>query len=359
MKIAQLAPCWLSCPPKKYGGTEAVVHSLTEELVKRGHDVTLFATGDSKTNAKLDYFYKKPLGNVADLKTNPYLVLPHYYHCFKQANKFDLIHNHNDEFAYLFTDLIKTPVVHTLHGSFYEKEVKKEKKEMLKDFYYQNFISISKSQQKSLKDIKFMANIYNGVNLKDFKFEAKRGDYLFWIGRITYKKGASDAIKVAKNLGMRLVIAGSIDPAERDYLEREVLSQVDGEKIIFAGEVGLKRKAELFRNAACSIFPIHWHEPFGLVMAESMACGTPVVAYDKGAAREVVRNNLTGFVVPPKKGIEGLSEAVEKSVTIDRPVCREHVKESFTVEKMTDKYERIYKKLLGLDLYDFSYLKYN
>lgn len=346
MKIAQLAPPWLSVPPNCYGGTEMIVSNLTEELVRRGHEVTLFATGDSKTSANLSYFYKKALGNKGYLKDNPYLVLPHYENCFKRADEFDIIHNHNEDMALFLADLVRTPIVHTLHGSFSKKDADFNKKKVLNQFNYHNFISISKSQRRPLKKLNFVANIYNGIDVNHFKFKKEPGKYLLWIGRLTKRKGAADAIKIAKRLGMELLLAGSIEPVEKEYLEEKVMPFVDGKQIKYMGEANYKGKVDLYRNALATISPIHWEEPYGLIMAESMACGTPVIAYKRGSVNELVKNGKTGFVIDPKRGISGMVSAVKKVSEIRREDCRSHIKENFNLEKMVDNYEEVYRKIV-------------
>jgi glycosyltransferase involved in cell wall biosynthesis len=362
MKIAQLVSPWISVPPEGYGGTELIAHYLTEELVKRGHEVTLFASGDSKTNAKLHYVFPEALGNSGEIKQQPLNPLLHYIECFERAKDFDIIHNHAQYTAMFLADLVSTKVIHTIHGSFSKEDVPGEEKRLtLRKFSDHNFVSISNSQRKGLEDINYVATVYNGIDLKEFVFNDKKGEYILWFGRVTKKKGPIDAIEAAKRLEMKLVLCGAIDPVDRPFFETEVKPLIDGEQIIFHEEVKREEKANFYRGALCTLYPIHWEEPFGLVMAESMACGTPVIAYNHGSVSEVVKDGVTGFVVESEgedkpsegsltltqKGVKGMVEGIKRIGGIDRSVCRRHVEENFTVEKMVDNYEAVYSKVLG------------
>jgi len=346
MKIALIAPPWLSVPPVGYGGTEIIVHHLTEGLVKCGHEVTLFASGDSKTSAKLVSVFPKALGNSGEIKSDPLKPLLSYIDCFERAGEFDVIHNHAQYYAMFLAGLVKTPVVHTLHGSFAKEYTPEGKILTLRRFKNNNFVSISNFQRNDMPDLNYIATVYNGIDTSEIEFSDKKGDYLFWMGRITEKKGPVDAIKVAKKLGMRLKMAAVIDSNQEDYFEKEVKPLIDNKLITFEGEVTRKGKSDLLKNAFCTLFPIHWEEPFGLVMAESMAGGTPVIAYDRGSVREVVKDKKTGFIVEEGEGIEGLAEAVKKIDKINRQECRDYVEENFSVGKMVDGYEKVYSSLV-------------
>lgn len=356
MRIAQLAPPWLSVPPLAYGGTEIVIHSLTEGLVKKGHDVTLFASGDSQTSAKLSYVFEKALGN-SGFNKDALRPLLHYIECFDRAEEFDIIHNHAQYFAMFLAHLVKTPVVHTVHGSYSPEYTPEEKIHTLKRFKNHNFVSISNSQRNDLPDLNYRATVYNGIDTSKFTFSGKAGDYILWIGRITSKKGPVEAIKVARELDIGLRIVAAIDPIEQEYFEKEVRPLIDGNLVRFDGEVKGDDKIEYYKNGLLTIYPIHWNEPFGLVMAESMSCGTPVVAYNQGSVPEIIVDGKTGFIVNSQNGpagnyiikekaVDGLVEGVKRIGEIRRQDCRDHIMNNFTLDRMVDGYEAVYKKIL-------------
>lgn len=347
MKIAILAPPYLSVPPKRYGGTERIVSLLTEGLVTRGHDVTLFASGDSVTSAKLVSIFEKELGNDGTKKGSVLLPLLHYRECFRRQEEFDLIHSHAQYFGLFFAESCRTPVVHTWHGSYYEGEVPEEKRRVLRTFANQKFISISQNQTLAIPELSYAGTVYNGLSLSDYPFrEHPSGGYLLWAGRINEKKGPLAAIQTAKMLGLPLKMAAAIDPVDRPYFEEVIKPEIDTTQISFHGECSREDMAELYGNALATLYPITWHEPFGLVMIESMACGTPVVAYDMGAVPEVVQDKKTGFVIPKEKGVQGLVKALAAIDTISRQECRRHVETHFTDTRMVDGYEEIYKRLV-------------
>lgn len=366
MKILQISPPWIQVPPVGYGGTELVIHNLTEELVKRGHDVTLYATGDSKTSAKLDYFYKEALGNDGNLKTNPYHWLFHLYKPYSKAANFDIIHNHAQYISMFFANLVDVPLVHTIHGAFYKdlqsvSGMHKSKRQVLEVFKDNHFISISDNQRIGKPDLNYAGTVYNGINIDDFELGSGEGNYLVWLGRITPNKGVEDCIKVAQETGMRLKIAAFIDSVDVDYFKEKIEPEIDNDQIEFIEEIENKEeKSRFLGEAKAFIFPIQWHEPFGLVMVESMAAGTPVIAYNPGSVPEVVIDGETGFIVPSadpdlrsggkyiikESGIAGMKKALKRIDEIDRRVCRRHVKNHFTIEKMVDGYESVYRKVL-------------
>ncbi|MCL4339215.1 glycosyltransferase family 4 protein [Patescibacteria group bacterium] len=345
MKIAILAPPYLPIPPDGYGGVERIVYLLTEGLVKKGHDVTLFAPGDSKTSAKLSATFPKSIGNSGlDKSKSLSAVYPliEYTDCFNRAGEFDLIHNHAEYYAMFLADFVKTPVVHTIHSSLSEGNVKAEKRATLKRFSSHNFVSISDSQRRPLPDINWVGTVYNGVNLEEFEFSPEKGNYLLWMGRITPKKGPVEAIEVSKKTGIPLKIVGVVDPADNTFFAEKIKPQIDGKQIELLGELHGRAQADLYKNALVTLYPISWHEPFGLVMVESMACGTPVVAFDIGSVPEIVENGRNGFAV---KSVEEMVEAVGKIGNIKREDCRKSVEEKFTAERMVEGYEEVYKKV--------------
>jgi len=313
--------------------------------VKRGHEVTLFASGDSQTTAKLESIFPKGIGNSGISKADPLMALAHYHHCFKKAAGFDLIHNHGQYLAMFMADLVKTKVVHTIHGSYYPMETPQSKRFILNKFKDHRFISISNNQRQGMPDLNYVGTVYNSLDLNDFTFNSRpKADYLLWVGRIVEKKGPLEAIKAAKKLGIPLKMAAVVDPQDLPYFEEVIKPEVDGQFISFTGEIDKEELNVLYGNALCTLFPILWHEPFGLVMIESMATGTPVVGYDIGAVAEVIKNGETGFVV---NDLEEMIMRVREIGNIDRKKCREHVEQNFAPEKMVAGYEAIYKQILG------------
>lgn len=341
MKIAQLAPLWETVPPKTYGGTELVVYSLCEQLCQQGHDVTLFASGDSRTSANLDSCVKIPMRESGT-------GMPCYYenlsmsNLLAKADEFDIIHNHLG-FPFLpFAKLIDTPVVTTLHGAF----VNKEETEIYRSNKHLPFISISHYQRKGAPFLNYISNVYNGIDIERYPFQEKprtEKPYLLFLGRISVEKGTHHAINIAKQTDFDLVIAGKIGEADIEYYEKEIKHLIDGKKIIYVGEVGHEAKCELFKNAYATLHTVTWPEPFGLVMAESMLCGTPVLALRDGSIPEVIKHGVTGFVETTPEALLARIKEVDK---IDRRACRKHVEDNFSSKKMGEEYYNTYKKLI-------------
>ena len=352
LKIAQLAPPWLAVPPKKYGGAELIVSYITEGLVKKGHEVTLFASGDSKTSAKLVSVFPKALYEEGVPWTDTYGLLLHAASCFELADRFDIIHNHFGYFGICLSSITKTPAITTYHGNFGPVVEKKNfQYEILKHFHATPLVSISKSQKrvKGLK-LNFIDTIYNGIDVSEFQCNNAQGKYLAWMGRITPKKGILEAIEIAKKARIPLKIAAKIDknlPSDVVFYEKKVKPLIDGKKVLYIGEIGgYKAKSSFLNKAIALLNPIIWEEPFGLVMVEAMACGTPIIAFDRGSVRELVKQNKTGFIV---KTIPQAVEAVKKIGTIKREDCRTWVEQNFTKEKMVDQYEALYYKVLKMN----------
>ena len=310
MRIAVLAPPYLPVPPPLYGGTEKIVSLLTEGLVEKGHDVTLFASGDSKTTATLSSIFPVALGNSGLLKTDIEKPLAHYKACYDRADEFDIIHSHGQYTSLSGAVGLKTPVVFTWHGSFYPDEAPQEKLDILQKFKNNNFISISNNQRGGMVDLHYVATVYNALDVAEYTYVSQvKNDYLLWIGRMSPKKGAYEAILAAKKAGIRLEMAAAIDPIDRDYFEEKIKPLIDGKSVVYHGEIGHEALVELYGGAMATLYPISWHEPFGLVMIESMACGTPVIAYNRGSVSEIVRDGVTGFIVE-EKGDNGLVKAI-------------------------------------------------
>lgn len=355
LKIAQIVPPWLSVPPKKYGGTELIASHLTEELIKRGHKVTLFASGDSVTKAGLISTCPKSLYEQGIPWTDAFYPLLHASVAFEKAENFDIIHNHFHYFGLAFSSLVKTPVVTTYHGDFATAEKNPAKRQILERTKKNYFVSISDSQRKFTKvNLNFVATVYNGIDLSKFEFGAKSQNYLVWLGRITEKKGLVEAIRAAKKAKIVLKIAAKVDKnhlPDVEFYEKKVKPLIDGKQIQYLGEVNSIRRNSLLKNSLALLNPIKWNEPFGLVMPEAMACGTPVIAFRNGSVPEIIKDGKTGFVVSQfdekgKLNIKGLVESIKKINQIDRRECRRQAEENFTVKKMVDGYEEVYYKIL-------------
>lgn len=345
MKIAQISTPMEKTPPEKYGGTELIVSELTEELVNRKHQITLFATGDSQTKAELVSAW--PRGVFYDRGIN--VEVAHHLLFLKlmdRSDEFDIIHNHNGWRFLPYLKFIKTPVVNTYHSYFFPTVIPLFNE--FKNYYY---TSLSRSHQKATPKLNFVANIYNGINLMDFDFSSKKGNYFCFLGRIDPEKGIIQAVVAAKRAKIKLLIAARIDNKYQKYFDEEIKPLLN-DQIIFIGEVGGKAKTDFLKKATALLFPIDWEEPFGLVMIEAMACGTPVIAYDRGSVSEIVHEGKTGFICPQNdidkmvKYIQKINIMKEAEYQQIRLACRRRVEENFTVKKMVDEYEKIYQKVI-------------
>jgi len=340
MRIAQVSPLWLETPPNTYGGTELIVSLLTEELVKRGHDVTLFATADSKTKAKLVPIWRKGLFGDSGVNYTPAVFGLLYNELIERQDEFDIIHDHCEYYTTPFSKFLKPPIVTTLHNVFAEESII-----LYKKFPDINYISISENQRKSASGVNIVKTIYHGISVDDYIFGAESGDYLFWLSNIAPDKGLADAIEIAKMAGEKLIISGPIFQRNSDYFEYRIKPLIDGEHIQFVGISDFKKKIELLKGAKAFIFPIFKRqEPFGLVVAEAMACGTPVIAARSGAMPELVQEGKTGFLVGTKA--EAV-QALKKIHTISREYCREYAAKNFPLQTMVDNYEQLYNEILS------------
>ena len=340
MRIAQVAPLALPVPPDGYGGTERVIYDLTEALVARGHDVTLFASGDSVTSARLAPGLPRALWKEAPLQDPLAPLFRMHAEVFRRAGEFDLIHTHTDWFALPFARQSPAPVVTTLHGRLDLPQVP----EVLRSFPEVHFVSISRSQQSQVPDANWAATVHHGIALDDYPFDAAGGDGLVFLGRLSPEKAPHAAIDIALEAGVPLTLAGRIPDEERDYFEREVRPRLDHRLVRFVDEVGDAEKRELLRHARALLFPIDWPEPFGLVMVEAMACGTPVIARPHGAAPEVVENGVSGILADSDKA---LVDAVRAVRGIDRAACRRYAEANFSIAAMTSRYEALYRRIAG------------
>lgn len=337
MRIGIISPLEMRVPPVAYGGTELIVSLLTEEYMKMGHEVTLFASGDSITQARLisvcPYYLR---GSDRDKNI---LNMLNAVSCLERSSEFDIIHNNTLLEGMSLACLSRTPMLTTLHGNL------KSDWRLLFSKYKGWYNTISRSAKSLLPEKDHFAGIiYNAIDVKAFPFESsRRKDYLLFLSRISHEKGPHLAIEVAKKLRMRLIIAGNVDTIDEQYFRQEILPKIDGDQIKYVGEADFERKIELICGAYCLLAPITWPEPFGLFMIEAMACGTPVIVLNKGSAPEVVKHGVTGFVVD---SLISMAEAVEKISDISRIACRKHVELRFDAPRMATDYLRAYEKVL-------------
>lgn len=340
LKIAQVAPLVERVPPKKYGGTERVVSALTEELVKRGHDVTLFASGDSITTASLQSVYPRALrdARIPDMYgLNPWTLL-NMGLAYEHQDDFDIIHDHLAPISLPTANLSTTPVVATMHGPFGIEERK-----LFETFRGPNIVTISQSQLYTVPNINYAAMVYNGLPMEDYPFGNDSEDYLLYVGRIIPDKGVHFAVELAQHLDMKLIIAAKVESYGRTYFREEIEPHL-GDRIQWIGEVDETERNKLMSKAKAFLHPVVFREPFGLTLIEAMACGCPVVAFNRGAIPEIIKTGETGYVV---EDLESMMDAVLNIDTIDRAACRKHALENFSAAKMADGYEALYYKLLG------------
>lgn len=337
MRIAQLAPLQESVPPPRYGGTELVVSVLTEELVRRGHDVTLFASGDSVTSARLCHVFPRSLRTAADIANpHPYEWV-HVEAALEMAHEFDIIHNHQGELAMAMGNLVETPMLTTAHNPV-TRDLR-----IVWDRYRGFYNTVSRAAKNGMPDRNFIGVIYNAINVSSYPFCAAKDDYLLFIGRMSRDKGPHLAIEVAKRLGKKLVMAAKIGAEDVEHFNNVVKPMIDGRLVEYIGEVDVDMKKKLFAKASCVLFPIIWNEPFGLVPVEAMACGTPVISFRSGAAPEVIVHERTGFIVDD---LDEMAKAVSRVDRIDPAVCRAHVEANFDAPRMADDYLEAYSLVI-------------
>ena len=340
MRIAQVAPLYESVPPKLYGGTERVVSFLTEELVREGHDVTLFASGDSVTNARLVAICPESLRldkSCIDQLSHHVLMLEHV---FQERDRFDIIHFHIDYLHFPMSRCYGEANVTTLHGRLDISDLQP----LYRTFSEMPVVSISNAQRAPLRWVNWQGTVYHGLPEERFPFYEKNGEYLAFLGRVSPEKGLDQAIAIAKKAGMKLRIAAKVDKADREYFETVIKPLLNTELVEYIGEIGYPDKCEFLGNAAALIFPIAWPEPFGLVMIEAMASGTPVIAYPSGSVSEIVEHGVSGFLVG---GIEEACDAIKHVAEINRLGCRMAFEERFSARRMARDYVTIYERLIG------------
>lgn len=335
MKIAVLAPVAWRTPPRHYGPWEQMASNLTEGLVKAGIEVTLFATGDSLSLAKLDYVIEK--GYEEDRSQDAKVVeCLHISNLIEKADDFDLVHNHFDFLPLTYSRLIDTPMITTIHGFSSEKILKVYEK------YNDQVSYVSISNANRHPNLNYAATVYNGLNINDFTFNSQPEDYLLFFGRIHPDKGTAEAIWIAKRSNRKLLIAGIIQ--DEAYFNKEIAPQLS-ENIIFMGPAGPEKRNELLGNAYALLHPINFEEPFGLSVAEAMLCGTPVIAFDKGSMPELIKDKVTGFLV---NNVDQAVQAVDKIDAIKRTDCRYWASAEFSTEKMVEDYLALYHQILKI-----------
>jgi len=335
MRIAVLSPISWRTPPRHYGPWESVVSLLTEELVRLGLDLTLFATGDSQTSGKLVAVCPRPYSE--DDSVDPKVAeCLHISEVFERAADFDLIHNHYDFLPLTYSALVKTPVVTTIHGFSSPSIIPVYKKYNAQSHY----VAISEADKSP--ELDYIATIHHGIDMARFPFLGAEGKYLLFFGRIHPHKGVREAIDVAQRVGIKLVIAGIIQ--DQDYFAAEVEPHIDGKTVEYLGSVGPDQRADVLGHALALLHLISFEEPFGLSMVESMACGTPVIAYARGSIPEIIRHGETGYIV---EDIEHAVNAVANVRSIDRSACREDVEQRFSHTRMARDYVDAYEKILS------------
>ena len=338
MRIAQVAPLSESVPPRLYGGTERVVSWLTEELVNLGHSVTLFASGDSVTKARLVPMCPRALrldNEVQDALAHHVLMMEEV---FKQAADFDLIHFHLDYIHFSLARRAQVPCLTTLHGRLDIPDLVP----IHETFREQPLVSISHSQRTPLLWAKWQGTVHHGMPRRLLTLREGRGNYLAFLGRVSPEKGVDEAIRIACRAGMPLKIAAKVDQADQSYFEQHIKPMLNCSLVEFIGEIGTEEKNDFLGNAAALIFPINWPEPFGLVMIEALACGTPVIAYGCGSVPEIIDDGVVGFIV---SNAADAVDAVNKLHQIDRRDCRRHFERYFTDERMARDYLNIFQRL--------------
>lgn len=340
MRIAQVAPLYERVPPHLYGGTERIVSYLSEELIRQGYDVTLFASGDSLTEGRLVAPCKRSLRLDPQCKNE---LIPHLLqlnHLQRAASaSFDVVHFHTEFLHFPFAAGLQTPHITTLHGRLDLPDLVP----LFEEFRELPLVSISNSQRAPLPSSNWQATVYHGLPPDLYNAPTGSGTYLAFLGRISPEKRVDRAIEIAKRAGIKLKIAAKIDDADRHYVENKIWPLLDDPLVEFLGELGEQDKGSFLGNAYALIFPIDWVEPFGLVMIEAMACGTPTIAFRRGSVPEIIDDGVTGFVVD---NIEQSLKALQRIPGIDRARCRQMFESRFSAQRMAADYLTVYQRLI-------------
>jgi glycosyltransferase involved in cell wall biosynthesis len=341
MRIAQVAPLFESVPPKYYGGTERVVSYLTEELVRQGHEVTLFASGDSVTSARLVAPCERSLRlnkQCQDCMAHHVLMLEQV---FKDADRFDIAHFHIDYIHFPTVRRFKIPHLSTLHGRLDIPDLVG----LYREFREMPLVSISENQRKPLLWVNWQGTIYHGLPNELYTPREEQGKYLAFLGRISPEKRMDQAIQIAKRAGIEIKIAAKVDPMNVDYFNDVVKPLLKDPLVEYLGEIGEEEKNEFLGNAYALLFPIDWPEPFGLVMIEAMACGTPVIAYSIGSVPEIIDDGVTGFLV---SGMDEAVKAIDRVPSLSRKRCRQVFEGRFSVTRQAADYLKLYQRLTNI-----------
>lgn len=339
MRIGIIGPIWLPIPPVGYGGSELVIYNLVEGLVDRGHDVTLFAAGGSKTRATLRAVLDRPLLEIKGRFdfSDPSYDLLNASEAFKASSEFDILQNAVGYQLLSYTPFAACPVVHLSHSSLKEYDA------LVDHFKQANFVSISNAQRQFHPQANYVATVYHGIDTNRYKLGQKKEDFFVFLSRVMPEKGVHLAIEAIQKTGQRLIIAGIVDQRDEKYFAEEIKPHIDGKQIVWFGPANEEQKIDLFQRARALIFPTQWNEAFGLVITEAMACGTPVIAWNKGAVPEIVTSGETGFVV---ESVEELAQAIQNIDSILGERCRSEVVNRFSRAAMAEGYEKVYQQLV-------------
>ncbi len=339
MRIAQVSPLWESVPPKLYGGTERIVSYITEELVAMGHDVTLFASGDSETSAKLEAICPQALRLNTGIFNRDAPLIMQQERALGVSGNFDIVHSHLDFLGFPVARRNAVPMVTTLHGRLDLPELEP----VFREFIEMPLVSISASQRRPLPWANWAGTIHHGLPRNLYNFHPKSEGYLAFLGRISPEKRPDQAIEIAKRSGIPLKMAAKVDPADRVYYEAAVEPLLNHPLIEFVGEISDAEKNDFGGNAVALVCPYDWPEPFGLVLIEALACGTPVLAYRRGSIPEIIDHGVTGFVC---ETVEEMVEAVGQVPLLERRRCRAAFDERFTADRMARDYVALYERIL-------------
>ena len=346
MKIAQIAPPWESVPPKLYGGTERIVSYLTEELVRQGHEVTLFASGDSQTTARLRATASEALRLSGKIDPDVTFTLLQEMAFGGEAKQFDIIHSHLDYLGFSMSRRCVTPVLTTLHGQLDLPELPP----VYNEFAELPLCSISNAQRGPLAHLNWQGTVYHGLP-DTYRFYSGPGSYLAFLGRMSPEKRPDHAIEIARRTGMQLRMAAKVDPSNREYFQTQIEPLLGDPLVDYIGEISDAEKGDFLGNAAAVLCPYDWPEPFGLVLIEALACGTPVLAYRRGSIPEIIEDGVTGFIC---ENISEMIAALGRLSLIRRQDCRQAYETHFTVTRMATDYVGLYQNLISQQQTPFS-----
>lgn len=351
LKIGQISPLNLTIPPKKYGGTERIIYWLCQELPKRGHQVFLFGPGTSQVDCHLLPVIKKGLWEMKIKESTPYYAYEMALIAQKAEElRLDILHDHLGPWSLsLYNPHLKDKILHTLHIPFHNKD---------RAWAYRKLnaklVSVSNEQRKPAPDLNYLATIYNGIDVETFPFQEKPKDYFFWAGELSPRKGIYEVIRIAKLAKLKLILAGRIPPKQQSgdyhFFNKYIAKHLNKNNILYVGELYEKDLKKYYKNAIAFLNPLQWKEPFGLTTIESMACGTPVIAFRRGSMAEIIKHKRTGFLVQPttqgrEVNYKDFIAAIKKIGRISRKDCRKWVEGNFTIKKMVDEYEKVYYKI--------------